>query len=742
MDQQGLDQRGPGAPARLGRTTLLAGLVALVAGSAALVSGLPGPDASGSPAATPARDAAPASGDWAAHGADAAHTQSSPLRQITRENVGRLQVAWTYHTGDARPGRSQIQCNPIVVRGVLYATSPQLKVFALDAATGAAKWTFDPFTAGADASGLGVNRGVVYWENEQGGEARILVGAGYTLFALDAATGQPIESFGRKGGVDLRAGLGDRAASLYVVANTPGTIYRNLLIQGTRVNEGPGPAAPGYVRAFDVRTGRIAWTFHTIPKPGERGHDTWPADAWTRVGGANSWSGVTVDTERGLVFLPTGSAAFDFWGGNRKGDNLYANSLLVLKADTGAYVWHYQFVRHDIWDRDLPQAPVLVTVRRDGRAIAAVAQATKTGRVYVFDRDTGAPLFPMEEQPVPPSDLEGEAAAASQPAPTSPPPFARQLFTEDLITDLSPEATASVRERWLAARRGSTWAPPSTEGTIIFPGFDGGAEWGGSAYDATSGLFYVNGNEMPWILRLVKLGKAEAGEPAGRRTYQAFCGTCHGENRQGEPGRNVPSLEGVESRLSRSAVAALIEHGRGQMPSFKVIPAEERAALIAFLFRDVQTRRPARTQNDPTDDVVYTHTGYNRFLDPEGYPAVKPPWGTLNAIDLNTGTIAWRVTLGEFPELTKRGIAPTGTENYGGPVVTASGLVFIAATKDAQIRAFDAATGRTLWAATLPAAGYATPAVYAVNGKQYVVIAAGGGRGGPSGDAYVAYALP
>jgi quinoprotein glucose dehydrogenase len=729
-----MDQNWRKAAARRGRTALVTGLVALVTATATLLAGLPGQPSPVTPGVTV---------DWAAHGANAAHTQSSPLAQITPRNVATLKVAWTYHTGDARPGRSQIQCNPIVVRGVLYATSPQLKVFALDAATGQQKWVFDPFMAGADQSGLGVNRGVVYWEDAGGRDARILVGAGYTLFALDAATGRPIQSFGDKGGVDLRAGLGDWAKSLYVVANTPGTVYKDLLIQGTRVGEGPGPAAPGYVRAYNVRTGAIAWTFHTIPQPGEKGHDTWPADAWKRVGGANSWSGVTVDTARGLVFLPTGSAAFDFWGGNRKGDNLYANSLLVLKADTGAYVWHYQFVRHDMWDRDLPQAPVLVSVRRDGRAIAAVAQATKTGRVYVFDRETGAPLFPMEEQAVPPSDLEGEVAAATQPVPTAPPPFARQVFTEDQITDLSPEATASVRERWLAAKRGSTWAPPSTQGTIIFPGFDGGAEWGGSAYDERSGLFYVNANEMPWILRLVKLGKAgEGGEAAGRRTYQAFCGTCHGENRQGDPLRTVPSLDGVESRLSRAAVAAIIDNGRGQMPSFKGIPAEDRDALIAYLFRDVQTRRPTRTQDDPTDEIVYAHTGYNRFLDPQGYPGVKPPWGTLNAIDLNKGTIAWRVTLGEYPELTKQGVKPTGTENYGGPAVTAGGLVFIGATKDEKIRAFDAATGKTLWEAPLPAAAHATPAVYAVAGKQYVVIAAGGGKGTKSADAYVAFALP
>lgn len=721
-------------PAGRGRAALAAGFIVLGGGTLALLGALP------RGAAPPAP---PATVDWAAHGANAAHTQSSPLDQINRSNVASLRVAWTYRTGDARPDRSQIQCNPVVVRGVLYATSPQLKVFALDAATGRQKWIFDPFTAGADRSGLGVNRGVVYWEDEGGRDARILVGAGNTLFAIDAASGRPIESFGDWGGVDLRVGLGDWARNLYVSANTPGATYRDLLILGTRVGEGPGPSAPGYVRAYNVRTGRIAWTFHTIPQPGEPGYETWPADAWKRIGGANSWSGVTIDRERGLVFLPTGSAAFDFWGGNRKGDNLYANSLLALKAATGEYVWHYQFVRHDVWDRDLPQAPVLVNVSRDGRSIPAIAQATKTGHVFVFDRETGAPLFPMAEQAVPKSDLEGEETAASQPVPLSPPAFARQLFTEDEITTLNPEATASVRERFLAARRGSTWTPPSTQGTIMFPGFDGGAEWGGSSYDERTGLFYVNGNEMPWILRLVKLGEpGDGGDPSGRRTYQAFCGTCHGENRQGDPLRTVPPLEGLESRLSRTAVASIIDNGKGQMPSFKVIPPADREALIAWLFRDVQPRRATRTENDPTEDVVYAHTGYNRFLDPKGYPAVRPPWGTLNAIDLNTGTIAWRVTLGEFEELTRQGIPPTGTENYGGPVVTAGGVVFIGATKDEKIRAFDAATGKTLWRASLPAAAHATPAVYAVGGRQYVVIAAGGGKGTKSGDAYVAFALP
>lgn len=720
-------------PSRLGRGTfaLLASALLLITLAAALLVTLRAPGPAGS-------------ADWPAHGGDGGHTQFSRLTQITPDNVSALRVAWTYRTGDARPDRSQIQCNPIVVRGTLYATSPQLKVFALDAATGEPRWVFDPFGSGrADQNALGVNRGVVYWENAERREARILVTAGQALFALDAATGRPIATFGKEGSVDLREGLDRDPASLYVLSNTPGAIYRDLLILGTRVNEGPGPSAPGHIRAYDVRTGAIRWTFRTIPAPGEEGYETWPPDAWTRAGGANSWSGISVDAERGLAFVPTGSAAFDFWGGNRHGANLFANCLLALKADTGARVWHYQFVRHDLWDRDLPQAPVLVTVQRGARRIDAVAQVTKTGHVFVFDRDSGEPLFPIEERNAPASDLDGEKTWPTQPVPLKPPPFARQLFTESDITGLSPEAEASVRERFRAARGGNLFTPPSEAGTIIFPGFDGGGEWGGSAFDARTGRLYVNGNEMPWILRMVKL-RDRFGEPGarGRRTYQVYCGTCHGENRQGDPIKTVPALDGIESRLTRSAVDQIVQKGKGTMPGFPAIAPADRTALVAYLFNDARPPRTAPSPGDPAEDVIYTHTGYNRFLDPDGYPAIRPPWGTLNAIDLGRGEIAWRVPLGEFPELTKRGIPPTGTENYGGPIVTASGLVFIGASKDEKFRAFDAATGAVLWETTLPAAAHATPATYSVQGKQFVVVAAGGGKGTKSGDAYVAFALP
>jgi quinoprotein glucose dehydrogenase len=678
--------------------------------------------------------------EWPTHGGNPAHTQYSPLAQINTTNVTRLKVAWVYHTGDARAdNRSQIQCNPIIVNGVLYATSPQIKAFALDAATGKELWSFDPFKAGAQASSLGANRGVTYWQS--GNDRRIFVSAGQRLYALDASTGRPIASFGQQGSVDLSEGLGRDVTGLFVLSNTPGAIYKDLLIVGTRVNEGPGLAAPGHLRAYDVRTGKIRWTFHTIPWPGEYGYDTWPKDAWQRIGGANAWSGISVDTRRGIVFLPTGSAAFDFWGGNRKGANLFADCLLALDAATGRRLWHYQFVHHDLWDRDLPAAPVLVTLRRNGRLIDAVAQTTKQGYVFVFERATGKPLFPIKEQPVPPSDIPGEQAHPTQPLPLKPPPYARQALTEADVTDRSPEAHAAVLARLKATRTGRQFIPPSKEGTVIFPGFDGGAEWGGAAFDATSGRLYVNANEMPWILSLVEIAPRTEGEAV----YRQNCASCHGIDRRGATQQNAPALINLAERVSRDEARKVIEHGRGWMPSFGYLTDAQKQSLVRYLY-DEETVAVASTTKRNGEEIIevpFTHTGYNRFLDPDGYPAVKPPWGTLTAIDLNRGEIDWQIPLGEYAELTKRGIPLTGTENYGGPIVTAGGLIFIGATKDEKFRAFDKRSGKLLWETTLPAGGYATPSTYEVNGKQYVVIAAGGGKmGTKSGDAYIAFALP
>ncbi len=682
---------------------------------------------------------------WTAHGGDRGHGQYSPAAQITPDNVGRLQVAWTYRTGDARAdNRSQIQCNPIVIDGVLYGTSAQLKVFALDAATGAERWVFDPYEGEPPQENVHVNRGVTYWTD--GTNARIFSSAGQWLYALDASTGQRLASFGTDGRVDLKQGLGRDVTERRVVSTTPGTIYQDLLIVTTSLGEGPAPVAPGHVRAYDVRTGEQRWIFHTIPQPGEPGHETWPPDAWQRAGGANTWAGVSVDDERGLVFVPTGSAAFDFWGGNRLGANLYANSLVALRAGTGEYVWHFQFVHHDVWDRDLPAAPVLGRITVDGRPVDIVSQATKMGTVFVFERETGRPIFPIEEREVPRSTLKGEETWPTQPFPTRPAPFTRQVFTPDMVTDVSPEAHAEISQRIAGARMGHQWQPPSVEGTVIFPGFDGGAEWGGSSFDPSTGWLYINGNEMPWLTHMVEIDwSAETTAAArGRRTYQLNCATCHGIDRRGDAQRIFPSLVGVADRHTRDDVAGFIAHGKGTMPANPALSEQERQDLVAFLFGDAPAPAAAVSDAERSPvDTPYAFGGYTRLLDKDGYPGVTPPWGTLNAIDLAKGEIVWQVPLGEFEALTASGIPQTGTENYGGPVATDGGLVFIGASQDEKFRAFDKRTGDVLWETTLPAGGYATPAVYTVNGRQFVVIAAGGGKmGTKSGDTYVAFALP
>ncbi len=563
------------------------------------------------------------------------------LDQINRSNVDRLKIAWVYHTGDKRdrPAQTTIECTPVIRHGIMYITSPQLKALALDAATGKHLWTFDPQYP------RGVNRGVTWWE--EGQDRRILYVAGPRLYCLNARTGQLIPGFGKEGSIDLTQGLDRDITGLTYTVSSPGAVYKNLIILGSTVGEGPRPSAPGHVRAFDVRTGRQAWIFHTIPPPGEFGHDTWEGDAWKTAGGANAWGGITVDEKRGLALFATGSPAFDFYGGQRLGQNLFGNSVVALEAPTGRRVWHFQIVRHDVWDYDNPCPPVLVRAR----GVDAVAQVTKTGYVFLFERQTGRPLFEIEERPAPASDLPGEKLWPTQPIPVQPPPFSRQAFTEAEVTDRSPEARAYVLERLRAARAGAIFTAPSRQGTVVLPGFHGGALWGGAAFDASSGWLYVPSNNVPWILTMV----------------------------DARPGAGYP----------------------------------------------------------------FETTGYHRFEDQEGYPAVKPPWGQLHAIDLNKGEIAWQVAAGEYPELKGRGIPATGTELIGGAIVTPGGLVFLGASKDEMFRAFDARTGKILWETRLEAGGYATPATYGINGRQYVVIAAGGGgkQRTKAGDAFVAFAL-
>jgi len=679
--------------------------------------------------------------EWRIYGNEG-NNRFSPLTQIDSNNVGTLNPAWEFSTGDIDPRNNlQLQCHPIMVNGKLYVTSGRGKVYALNAATGEQVWSFDALK---DSTSSEISRGVVYWEDGNASNKRIFYCARSYLYALDAENGVLIKGFGDSGRIDLRRDLDRDDTTLSVAATSPGVIYRDLLIMGGRVSEGPGKGAPGHIRAFNVLTGKREWIFHTIPHPGEFGYETWPKDAWKYAGGANNWTGMTVDHERGTVFIPLGSPSFDFYGGDRKGMNLFGNCLLALDAATGKRKWHFQTVHHDLWDRDLPSPPNLVRVKKDGKMIDAVAQVTKTGFVFVFNRDTGEPLFPIEERPVPPSTLKGEEAWPTQPYPTKPAPFVRQLFTDKDISDLDTDTKAYVSNRLKTVRRGHMFEPPSTQGTVILPGFDGGGEWGGAAIDERSGTLYVNGNEMAWILTMVP--RAGDGQSAGRTVYLNNCSGCHGTDLKGAPPA-FPSLDTIMQRLDSMAIASILNNGRGRMSAFKNLPDYQKKDVIRYLLKKEAHIKGDRHSNEKqkVDEYVqdYLSTGYHRFFDMNGYPAITPPWGTLNAIDLNNGEIKWTVPLGELKELTAKGIRKTGTENYGGPLITASGLLFIAASKDEMFRAFDTRTGKTLWEYQLPAGGYATPATYQINGKQYIVIAAGGGKmGTKSGNRYIAFALP
>jgi quinoprotein glucose dehydrogenase len=701
-----------------------------------------------------------ASADYPVYGGNKENNRYSPLRQIALNNVKDLQVAWTYLSADtavktAHRQQHEIQCQPIVVDGVFYGVSSTLQLFALQAATGEELWRFDPFKNGN--ARFNQCRGVAWWTD--GIQKRLFYAAGSNLYAVDATTGQPAGDFGDSGKVSLYTGLdiNHDVKHLYVTATSPGIIYKNTLIIGSAVSES-GDAAPGYIRGFDVLTGKMTWIFHSIPQPGEPGYDTWPKDAYRFAGGTNCWAGMALDEKRGTVYFGTGSPSSDFYGGDRTGDNLFSNCIMALDAATGNIKWHYQTIHHDLWDRDIPCPPNLTTIRYGGKNIDVVVQSTKDGVVYVLDRDSGTSIFPVEERPVPVAGLPGEHPSPTQRYPVKPLPFSRQTISDSDITDISPAAHAYVQKIFdqTTHDKKNKFMPPDTAGTVLV-GYSGGAEWGGNAIDP-DGIFYQNANEAAWLLRMISmkdLRKEMAGVSLGYGLYITNCSACHGADRQGN-GHEIPSLLDIGKKLKGEEIAAILKNGQGRMPSFQQqLTDQQRAAVIGFLLvagkgiprvaaehRDTASHSTT-TKNPSAFPYIppYVSKVWDKLTDSDGYPGIKPPWGTLNAIDLKTGDYRWRVPLGEFTELTKKGIPVTGMESYGGPLVTAGGLLFIAGTRDGLIRAFDKNTGTVVWSYHLPNAAFATPITYAVDGIQYVAIAAGGGRGLPTGSAYLAFAL-
>ncbi|MBS1823077.1 MAG: PQQ-binding-like beta-propeller repeat protein [Acidobacteria bacterium] len=692
---------------------------------------------------------------WREYGGAADGAQYSSLRQIDRNNVSKLQHAWSFSTGDER-GYS---FNPLVIGKTMYVLAHNNSVVALDAATGKELWS-RPLRA---KSLLITNRGLNYWESKDRRDRRLILSVDNALRELNAENGQPIEDFGTNGSVDLRDGLGRDPKSLTLVQSyNPGRIFGDLLILGSATNE-EYASGPGDIRAYNVLTGKLAWSFHTIPHPGEAGYETWPKDAWKTVGGANAWSGMALDEKRGIVFVPTASPKYNFYGADRKGSNLYGDSLLALNARTGKLIWYYQMVHHDIWDYDNATTPMLLTVRHNGRKVDVVAQASKVGFVWVFERETGKPLWPIEERPVPKSDMPGEETSPTQPFPTKPAPFARQAFTvKNLSPYLEPEEREAITKQMLAARNGGLFTPPSTVDTVEMPGNNGGANFGGAAIDPDHGYFYVVSKDLPSMLKLTLAAEpSKSGPPEvrGRGLFEANCSLCHGSDRKGRPPA-IPSLVDVFDRTGDEDIAKVIHYGKGSMPAFAKLGDAEVRSLLAYLRhpeRAPESIAAPTTTNAAAIDPVTAHyrSGFGFMFAQSGLPVIAPPWTTFTAYDLNTGDIRWQVPLGEVPELAAQGHKDTGSHfPKTNPVVTAGGLIF-AGSRDRKVRALDSSTGKMLWEAELDAAIEGMPAIYEVNGREYVVFCAAARStththaipGHPASQdpihgAYVAFALP
>jgi len=597
---------------------------------------------------------------WDSYLGGAESSQYSSLNQIDRTNVTKLQPAWSFQLADGPPPR----LNPLVANGNMYLFSGPNTLVALDPATGKEKWR-KAFTGRVGARGLN------YWQSTDGKDKRLLFMNDGFLRAVNAENGEPIAAFGKDGQVDLRAGLsGDVSKLRPLMTDNPGRIYKNLLIMSLPAGAYDFTSSPADIQAFDIRTGKLVWKFHTVPEKGEFGYETWPAKDHEKFGGVHNWSESTVDDELGMVYIPTGTARYDFYGGNREGENLYANSVVALNAATGKRVWHFQTIHHDLWDYDIPTAPKLMTIQKDGKDVPILIQATKQGYVYVFDRRNGKPIWPIEEKPFPASDVPGEKAWPTQPIPSAPPPFARQSFTEADINPFIPEADkAKVRELLKTSRNEGLFTPPTLAGTISMPGHNGGANWGSSAVDPVNNRFYVVSKQLPTLDKLVLDNRPQA--------------------------------------------LAEMPNGGGDVKPYK--------SPVNFLMQS------------------------------NGLSAISPPWSTITAYDMKEGKILWQRPDGDIPALAALGIKDTGSHApRGGPVVTAGGVMFVATSSDRKLRARNTDDGSVLWEYDLPAASEGVPAVYAVGGRQYVVIPVGGdggfslrmGQTKPGPNQYIAFALP
>lgn len=696
--------------------------------------------------------------NWSTYKSDLKSSSFSYLKQVNKLNVNQLELAWSFPFKDAVPGArtSRIQANPIIVSGVMYIPSGRNRIYAINASTGKQLWSFDPFDG---AQGGGVSRGVTYWEN--GNDKRILFTAGSNLFALDALSGKLITDFGEQGRVNLNIGMRGDPEKIAVAPTTPGIIYQDLYILGTAVSELYG-AEPGYQRAYNIRTGKLVWTFHTIPHPGEFGYETWPKEAWRYAGGVNNWAGMSLDEKRGMVFLALGSPSYDFYGGDRKGQNLFGNSVVALDARTGKYIWHYQTIHHDLWDYDLPAPPNLVSVVHDGKRIDAVAQTSKIGFIYLLNRETGEPLFPIEERPVPASDVPGEEAWPTQPFPLKPKPYARQHISLDDLSNYSRESNDELVKRFKSIRYEGLFTPPSMRGNVNLPGTSGGSSWGGGAFDQSTGIIYVRATNTPGV-SLVKKMEPESNTGTlfsqGKALYTTYCQACHGADKKG--GNDYPSLIGLQSRMNEEEVLGKIKVGAGKMPSFASIISGKEEAIISYLFeRESKTTREinfikeiARSESANQDadkfklevPVRYLDIQSNgKFRDSEGRYGIKPPWATLNAINLNTGEYAWTIPLGNYPHLQQKGEPETGSEGNTGPIVTAGGLLFIGANMgptDFRFRAYDKDSGKLLWDTSIPGSTTSNASTYKSGEKQYIAVSVAGDVANPGGYVMV-YALP